>query len=641
MQLKKLTTKNFMGDNSKIEFNGDMTIAGDNGLGKTRKFHAYVWLLFGKNSNYDSPQKFDLKPLDEDGNVIHKQPVEVLAEFDTGLKLKRIYKEVWKKDKLDSHTTDYYINDMEFSVKKKEFDKEVSEIISEDLFKILSDPLFFNEQLHWKERREILMNLADIDIEKILADNEEFQQLEHTEPDKLERYISKLKSKIKDIEDRNSNNQNSIKTLKEQLPDLKPDDWEKSNLRNEIETLQDKRAEIKKIIKQIGTGEKSELEKKLDNLRQAKQNLIDKHNQKAQIELDKIKNNIDYKRDEISNQKDTILEISNRIDRDTEYIQDRQQELENLRDEYRKLNKKEISDRCPTCKQKLKGDAKEKLFKNFKRDKNKKLKELKEKGSKISTDIEKTENLLGSKRRKLKTQKKKLKQMEDKLESLQVSYRSIKANGLNSDRDEELENLKKQVKKVEKKLEDRQSKRSLDSLENKLEETNSKIEKFEYEVKRLEKIEEMEKSISKYEKKMVENSSKQDKFEHQKELALQLQREIVRQKQAKINELFEFAEFKLFHLTMKDNNIKDTCETIYHGVPYQSLSTSERITIGLDIIRTLSDYYNKYLPIWVDNAESITQIPDMNTQIIKLKVDENLDEIKYISEHGKKGENNE
>jgi len=40
----------------------------------------------------------------------------------------------------------------------------------------------------------------------------------------------------------------------------------------------------------------------------------------------------------------------------------------------------------------------------------------------------------------------------------------------------------------------------------------------------------------------------------------------------------------------------------------------------LDIINTISAYNDKYAPIWLDNREGVTEIPEMTAQVINLVV---------------------
>ena len=52
ISIKETTMTNFKGLNRTTKFNsvGSTTISGDNGIGKSRHFDAFLWLLFGKDS---------------------------------------------------------------------------------------------------------------------------------------------------------------------------------------------------------------------------------------------------------------------------------------------------------------------------------------------------------------------------------------------------------------------------------------------------------------------------------------------------------------------------------------------------------------------------------------------------------------
>ena len=69
-----------------------------------------------------------------------------------------------------------------------------------------------------------------------------------------------------------------------------------------------------------------------------------------------------------------------------------------------------------------------------------------------------------------------------------------------------------------------------------------------------------------------------------------------------------------------NGGLNEVCETTYGGVPWGSLNTGARINVGLDVINTLSEYYGFTPPIWVDNAEAVTELVPVNGQLITLIV---------------------
>ena len=78
---------------------------------------------------------------------------------------------------------------------------------------------------------------------------------------------------------------------------------------------------------------------------------------------------------------------------------------------------------------------------------------------------------------------------------------------------------------------------------------------------------------------------------------------------------------KLFEQQL-NGETKQTCKLTVNGVPFNDLNNGHKIIAGLNLIKTLQNLYDVYLPVFVDNAESINDrnLPDMQCQIIKLKV---------------------
>ena len=94
-----------------------------------------------------------------------------------------------------------------------------------------------------------------------------------------------------------------------------------------------------------------------------------------------------------------------------------------------------------------------------------------------------------------------------------------------------------------------------------------------------------------------------------------------------VNNKFNIAEFKLFN-QLVNGELEETCVTTVDGVEYSGgLNNAARINVGLDIINTLSQHYKITAPIFIDNAESITDIIPTEAQQIQLIVsgqDKNL-----------------
>ena len=88
-----------------------------------------------------------------------------------------------------------------------------------------------------------------------------------------------------------------------------------------------------------------------------------------------------------------------------------------------------------------------------------------------------------------------------------------------------------------------------------------------------------------------------------------------------INGLFRIARFRLFR-EQANGGVEDRCDVVYDGVPYISVNNGMKINLGIDIINTLSVAYGVRVPLFVDNAESVTRLEKCDSQIIRLVVSE-------------------
>ena len=183
--LKELSLENFKGIKAFEGSFGDTTdIYGENGTGKTTIADAFFWLLFDNDS--EDKKDFDIKPIDSGGNVMHglESKVTGTLEIDGRLIiLQKVYKEKWTKRRGESekvftgNETLYFVNDV--PVKKSEYQDTIKEIIQEDLFKLITNPLYFSTKLKWQERRNILMQiLGDIEEQEVINSSVKLKELE-------------------------------------------------------------------------------------------------------------------------------------------------------------------------------------------------------------------------------------------------------------------------------------------------------------------------------------------------------------------------------------------------------------------------------------------------------------------------------
>lgn len=88
-----------------------------------------------------------------------------------------------------------------------------------------------------------------------------------------------------------------------------------------------------------------------------------------------------------------------------------------------------------------------------------------------------------------------------------------------------------------------------------------------------------------------------------------------------VNAQFTLCTWRLFTEAI-NGNLQDCCDALVDGVPYSALNSAMQINVGLDVIQTISDYYGLRVPLFVDNAESITRLNHLDTQVVRLVVSE-------------------
>ncbi|MVX64985.1 AAA family ATPase [Clostridium chromiireducens] len=643
IKLEKLILKNFKGVKElAINFAAITTILGENGTGKSTIFDAFMWTLFGKDSHGRSD--FEIQTLDSDNNVIHglEHSVRLVLNIDgTHKTLKRTLKERWVKPngKADKEfkgcTTDFEVD--EIPVKQKEYQAIINGIIDENLFKMVTSPLYF-PNMNWQKQREILLDIiGDISEENVINYNSNLKQLLPLLTDGVDNFskrvkasISKLKEEVKSIPARIDECNNNIKVIDATALKLR-----KEVILGYINSLDEQIADSSKA-----SEEKLKLQEELFKLTDELSENRNKSYSESIKQLNDIQNKINETRNKVQ---DTTFNISNfesKKERICNYIEATKEELEKLKSEKQTLLSKYHSEydktfefdielvSCPHCGreydvdkiQEIKADA---LFK-FNKSKENILAKITSKGKKAAADIiEFTE---------------KIKNNENDVESLRLKVIELETQKSNLYADlEELEKEKELLTHTEIiKFEGEEE------LQIKINAIRAEMDKFklndnsELKVKKKTFQDELEeinitlgkKDVNEDLKKRMEALNQEEKKMQIKiaelEGKLYLSEEFIRTKvellEDSINKKFKGAvTFKLFENQI-NGGLSETCEALINGVPFSDANTASKMNAGLSILNTLCEHYGVHAPVFIDNAESINQIIHTDSQLIRLVV---------------------
>lgn len=641
MKLLELKLKNFKGVKSlELKAGGEnLKIFGDNATGKTTIYDSFLWLLFDKDSQNKSD--FAIKTLDKGGNPISKLDHEVEGAFSVDgdeIVLRKVYREKWVKPRgkveqeFGGHETDYFVDGV--PVKKNEYTKKVAEIAPEEQFKLLTSPTYFNEQMHWQDRRKVLLEVCgDVTDEDVIKANGELAGLpkilgKHS----LDDYKKIIASRRAEINKELDRVPIRIDEVHQGLPDISaienPDAIE-LDLEKLAKAKAEKEAELAALLSGSNQGEIkqkiAELEAELLSIETAYKR---EHAKKVGEIEDKIKGCQDVIRDvqyKISTKK-AALESSGKA------VETLEKSIADLRDKWHEVNGQElelcVDESCPTCGQGLPADkvqeARDKATAEFNVNKAQKLADINSAGKSAKQELEKVTV--------------KMADLEKEIAELESSLGlHAEANaGFNADLDKvkaTFEDYKEQADYKKLLTEKAKLQKALAGDQEGIE---PEAERIEAEIKTLKDAEaainEAKANLVLHkqgEKRMRELEAQQNvlatEFERL-EQELYLIELFIRTKvnllTERINSKFKFARFKLFEEQV-NGGIAEVCEVTYNGVPYSGgLNNAMRINIGLDIINTLAEHYGFEPPVFIDNAEAVTDLIPVEGQLISLIVSE-------------------
>lgn len=634
MKLLKLKLQNFKGiKNSEFDFGGiDATIYGDNATGKTTVFDSLCWLLFGKDSL--DRADFEIKTL-ENGEPIHKVNHEVEAEFlhDDGnsFTLKRVYREKYSSPrggdtKLTGHTTDYFIN--EVPVKEKEYKQYINDVIAEDVFKLITNPLYFNEQYSWQNRRKLLLEISgDIKDEEVINSRAELTRLAELlngrTVDEQRKIVAAKKTAInKELDmipvriDEALRNKADISASEDKLKAdikvfdeaIKKLDEQKSIIINGFNATE-KRSKIDEINRRLKLRQ-SEL---LSVVTAEKQRLRGE----KELLLNKLKN-LESERDRYA---DKAYDLRGEIERENKRIETLQAEFD--------LFNSQIFDEsiCPTCKQPLPADTQAELEAAFNSDKAKKLEErqqLIESAKSLKANYEEQLDIMVVKADGLVNQ---IKDINKEYEIKLKAYESYSEPSIEDD--PEYKGLKAELFLLELDDNDDADTKEVARLENEIKELRIKCSALETELNKYTLNADIQKRVIELENQQQKLAAEKNLLDETSFLIDEFVKAKVDMLEDNINSHFEYARFKMFNVLV-NGNIEECCETTYKGVPYRSMNNAARMNVGLDIINALTKFYNVTAPVFIDNAEAVTEFIKCNSQTIKLVVDADFKELTMI-----------
>lgn len=610
------------------------SIYGDNAAGKTSIYDALTWLLFGKDSKGNGEKNIDLKPLGPDGQVADHQAITAVeAELDVDgqiTTLRRTLREVWStkrgssQETFDGNTSEYFVDGV--PQKKYGYDAKIREIVPEDVFRLLTSVSYFARDMGWQDRRAALFGIATPAPDtEIMATDAKFAPLAAAAGSlPLTDYKRKLQADRKKFMGAKSDAPARISELQALAEQCRAMDC--SGLQIELAEATARKAELEQELAEargnnlLGTkqAEMKEAQAELRALESENSSYRatqGSHNQIAQMKraLDAAQESYNASRYHRRQLDGDMGNLAADIDR--------------CREEWVRWNDDVFTGgNCPTCGQTLPREALERAKSKHQERVDQGKAGAIERSNRLKDRLEKCQAESAKVDAEMQAAQDKYNQLKEELEEAQseaVAIEDMPGYAIQKhDLQERINTLNGQLYSIEGNMAATTAgiKSSIQELERKIRALNEQLAKGGM-------VPELESRIADLRKQASDAAERLEEIDQQ----LWLMEEFVRYKasflEGSVNGLFRLARFRLFR-QQANGGLEERCDVTYGGVPYSSINSGAQINVGIDIINTMSRAYGVSVPLFVDNAESVTRLEGMDAQVIRLVVSESDKELR-------------
>ena len=642
--IKSLTLTNWRGERSRTtQFNPiSTTISGGNGLGKSRHFDAFMWLLFGKDK--EDRKDFNIKTV-VDGQPLMKTECEVIGVLNVDgeeITLRRAFVEDWVKPRgqveqvFKGNKTECYWNDTPVSV--TEYQKRVNTIIDDSVFKMITNPLFF-ASMPWKNQREQLFQLAGTVTDQEIANSKpEFSAL----LDKISgKSLTDFKRELSARKKRLKADLNEIQPRIDQTQRLMPEMTDFATLEEELASIEVDIATTDKAISDVTERVRQQYEaiqerqSKINALKSQRQQILFDAQSKAKEDAFNANSNRRELEERINVVKREIhgyVQDENSANVELEKLQKQLQylttESDALRSEWYKENEAQFNGEttCRCCGQELPDTMKAEALARFNQYKQARLDEITRNGKNFKAEIEDTKKQISEIEQDKDNAISGARQKEEELHALEgqlAALSEVKQVEIIPDNIKEYSDFTKQIAALEATLEAGTEKVDTSEYQERKKELSRNRDEIKTRLADRERIEDFKKQIAALEAKGKDLAQQIADAEREEYTVQQFTKAKIDECEKRINGLFTVVTFRLFDYTIEDakkENPIETCVPLVNGVPFAVANTADQYNGGLDIINTLCKFYGVSVPIFIDGRESVNEIIHTQSQVINLVV---------------------
>lgn len=612
---------------------GVNNIYGENAAGKTSVYDSLTWLLFNKDSAGNA--RPNIKPNGAPAGAMPE--VTAILEVDgEPIKLRKVLREKWEKPRGSSieryagDTRDYYIDDVPLA--ENAYKRRIAELIDEQQFKLLTDVWAVTSKMHWKDRRTLLAEICGLPEDKqLLATAPQFAELtEKVGRRTVDEYKSVLMKQRKDMNANLNTLPVRVDECSRMVSELESLDFaaahaESDRLQTERERLQ---GEIVKLSNNTlaaqARNERDALQVQLRELEA--ENAAHLASQRVPVEdetpaltaaLDRAKREADRLTRTIAQERDLVLNGETRLD--------------DYRARWRAIDAEVFTDEhCPTCGQVFPAERLAESRAAF-------AEHQKQRKDALLEDSKMVKQGISAAKDRLLTAETALKIAQNEVQKAQIAL-----DGYTPPVEITPENLpdydrrKGAILTLIADAEGRINRLNSDTAAEKsrLETALSAVttEKLTYDavLAKEQTLADTRKRIADLQAEQRTAAAEMEQMDRLIAMCEEFTRYRVQAITEGVNSRFRLTRWRLF-TEQVNGGLADCCEPMdSNGTAFEGTNNAMKINIGMDIIDTLSEFYGVRVPLFVDNAESVTHLQPIGSQVVRLVVSEQDKELRIV-----------
>lgn len=610
---------------------GVNSLFGANAAGKTSVYDALTWLLFDKDSAGHSRPA--IKPTGAPAGTMPE--VTAILEVDgEPIKLRKVLREKWEKPRGSSieryagDTRDYYIDDVPLA--ENAYKRRIAELIDERQFKLLTDVWAVAKGMHWKDRRTLIAEICGLPEDKqLLYTAPQFAELaEKVGRRTVDEYKSVLMKQRKDMNANLNTLPVRVDECSRMVTELESLDFAAAH--SESDRLQAERERVQgELVKLANNTLVAQARNELGALQNQLRELETENNAHLASQRVPVEDETPVLTAALDRAKCEADRLTRTVVRETDYITTGENCLNDYRARWRAIDAEEFTETvCPTCHQPLPAEQVAEAREAFAAHQQQRKDTLLEDSKFVKRGIAAAQERLASAETALKSAQNEVQKAQIALDSYTPPVEITPENLPDYDRRKGaiLTLIADADKRIDRLSGDTAAEKSRLEAEH-AELTRHKLESDAVLAKE-QTLADTRRRIAELQAEQRTAAAEVEQMDRLIAMCEEFTRYRVQAITESVNSKFRLTRWRLF-TEQVNGGLADCCEPMdRNGSTFEGTNNAMQINIGMDIIDTLSAHFGRRVPLFVDNAESVTHLQPIGSQVVRLVVSEQDKELR-------------